>query len=124
MYIESKSKWHRARSQNWNVHNFSRSTLLSLHIFVAHRTYVAVHIRGFKLLQYARFSVDMVRHGPSDFTYSTTVLWQVPVHYAGFMRTESGLLNVPLRENTPRLLKQACKPVHEAIRKLRLGVWA
>ena len=70
-------------SQNWNVHNFSRSTLLSLHIFVAHRTYVAVHIRGFKLLQYARFSVDMVRHGPSDFTYSTTVLWQVSVHYAG-----------------------------------------
>ena len=62
-------------SRHWNVHNFSRSTLISLRIFVVQRTLWAPHVRGFNYYNTHVVVLTFLRHGPSDLYYSTTVLF-------------------------------------------------
>jgi hypothetical protein len=50
-------------SEHWNVHNFSRSTLISLRIFVAYRTLYVLHLRGFSYYDTHVLVATWPRHG-------------------------------------------------------------
>ena len=90
-------------SGHWNVHNFRRSTLISLHILVARRTLSAPHVHRFNyyythvlvLTFFDMFKTHWQAPGTADSVQGFTRRYRL---------TEIDFLDAPHRENTPRLL--------------------